>query len=577
MNRNSESHFANLPDIDIQRSVMSRPSEHLTTFNTGDLIPLYLDEILPGDTVRMKTSKVLRLQTLLTPIYGNIYFDTYWFFVPNRLVWNHWQNFCGENSESAWTPTTEYTIPKISPPSGGFSKGTIADYFGIPTNVSFTPGGSSGNLNYDHYPSALPFRAYALICDQFFRDEALTDPLNIPLGDAMQTGTNGANYINDVANGGQPFKACKYHDYFTSCLPQAQRGTSVQVPIPGGFSGDLALKYFDNVTPPSSYDNLASFPWRLNRYTATDSTASARLALDTANPSDPLYTGVNATTVNTQANSTPTSQQHYLGFENFGVTVPGGQQTAFSISDLRVAFQAQKYLERNARAGGRYISVLRSHFGVTSPDARLQRAEYLGGKRVPISVHQVTNTANTASDFLGDVGAQSVTQDYENSMEHSFTEHGYLICVGVARYDHIYAQGLERHWTRNSLYDFYWPVFANIGEQPVKSDEIYCDGSAPDVFGYQEYAADYRYKPNRVSGEFRPGITGSLASWHLADHYATKPTLSDGWIREDKTNVDRVLAVTSSVSNQILGDFYFDATYTRPMPMYSIPGMIDHN
>lgn len=571
MNRNTEVQFSQLPAVDIQRSTFNRSSAHITTFNVGELIPIYCDEILPGDTAMINTSKVVRLQTLLTPIYDNLYLDTYWFFVPNRIIWDHWEEFCGANKSSAWAPSTTYRMPKITSPYKGFDTGTIADYLGIPVGVEF-----DSTQTTEHFPTSLPFRAYARICNDFFRDENLTDPLNIPTGDSIQSGSNGDSYINDVANGGRPFKVAKYHDYFTSALPAPQKGIAVNVPLPS-FSGGEYPVYtsINHCAPDSNWTPLtvtrANGDGSFGHYVFNGQ--HLPMGMGKVNSDDSSFDWARVNGIQPFAP------------DNLYVTVPGSDIASMTINDLRLAFATQRMLERNARGGTRYIEILRSHFGVTSSDGRLQIPEYLGGNRVAISIREVANTAQSEKDFLGDVGANSFTADVHYDVEHSFTEHGYLMCVCCVRYDHTYSQGLERMWLRNDFTDFYLPVFANIGEQPIKSSEIYYDGKAnPPVFGYQEAWAEYRYKPNRVSGLMRPKTAawagnppGSLAYWNLADYYTERPTLSDAWIREDKTNVDRVLAVSSAASDQILLDCYFDCKMTRPMPMYSIPGLLDHN
>lgn len=578
MNRNVESHFSTLPSADIRRSILDRSSGHKTSFNVGELVPLYVDEILPGDSVKITTSKVVRLQTLLTPIMDNVYLDTYWFFVPNRLCWDHWKEFCGENTASAWAPTTQYQIPSIKSPAAGWNKGTLADYLGLPVGVPMTSG--------KHLPSALPFRAYALICNEFFRDENLSDPLNISLGDANQEGSNGDNYITDVANGGALFKAAKYHDYFTSALPSPQKGQPPQISIGGATLPEMNFPVFSQSKAVddslfAAFDRANAMKFNFKYYGDLPNAPAP-----VAGMSETLLTSVNGSGQNLAGlNSDPEAvddSRDMAAFpRNLWAHTDELQLTSdgvININELRLAFAAQRFLERNARGGSRYVELLLSHFGVRSPDARLQRPEYLGGNRAPLQIHSVNNTSQSEKDFLGDLGANSVTSDVHFDVNKSFTEHGYLFCLGVVRYDHTYSQGLNRMWFRKSLYDFYWPVFANIGEQPVYTDEIFFDETkSDDVFGYQEAWADYRYKPSIVTGEMRPQVDGSLASWHLADNYSSAPTLSDGWIREDKTNVDRVLAVGSTVSNQVFGDFYFSAIYTRPMPMYSIPGLIDHN
>lgn len=577
MNRNVESHFSTLPSADISRSIMDRSSGHKTSFNVGEIVPLYVDEILPGDSVKITTSKVVRLQTLLTPIMDNVYLDTYWFFVPNRLCWEHWKEFCGENTASAWAPTTQYQIPSIKSPAEGWKPNTLADYMGLPVNVPMTTG--------KHLPSALPFRGYALICNEFFRDENLSDPLNIPLGDADQQGSNGDNYITDIVNGGKPFKAAKYHDYFTSCLPSPQKGQPPQIQIGGAVLPAQDFPVY-SLNKSVEYSKYPSFP-----SDARNSVIRVRpLKGDTAGfvPSTDFRAVFNSpenygSAVSTGNRNADLSGSNGFGFfpDNLWAHTPKQDLSSdgvININELRLAFAAQRFLERNARGGSRYVELLLSHFGVRSPDARLQRPEYLGGNRVPLQIHSVNNTAQSDKDFLGDLGANSVTADVHFDVNKSFTEHGYLFCLGVVRYDHTYSQGLNKMWFRKSLYDFYWPVFANLGEMPVYTDEIYYDETkSDDVFGYQEAWAEYRYKPSIVTSEMRPQVPNSLSSWHLADKYASAPILSDGWIREDKTNVDRVLAVGSTVSNQVFGDFYFNAIYTRPMPMYSIPGLIDHN
>ena len=553
MNRNVESHFAHVPSVDIQRSKFDRSFSHKTSFNVGELIPFYLEEVLPGDTFNVKTSKVVRLQTLLTPIFDNMYLDTYYFFVPMRLVFNRTKEFFGENTAGAWVPQTTYTIPTISSPANGFEVGTIADYLGIPPKVAFS-------ATDEQAPIALPFRAYALICNEFFRDENLTDPLNIPLGDSNQTGSNGSNYINDVANGGKPFIVAKYHDYFTSCLPTAQKATQpVTFPLISGSKAPV-IAGTSNVT--ASGNPLSWF--------AKDGTAIAT-------GQHTLYTASDKTTW-ADANATHSGSAQVVPANLFAdLTSSVGSVT---VSQLRLAFQLQKYYERAARSGSRYIEFIKGFFGVTSPDARLQRPEYLGGNRVPVTVHEVTNTAQAENDFLGDLGAKSVTADIHDDFVHSFTEFGYIIGVMCCRYDHSYPGGLNKMWKRKTVEQYYNPLFASLGEMPVYQDEIFATSSnlgTAEVFGYNEAWAEYRFKPSRVSAEMRPGITNSLASWHLGDNYQTAPTLSDSWIREDKTNVDRVLAVTSAKANQIFCDIYVQNIATRPMPLYSIPGLIDHH
>lgn len=575
MNRNVESHFSQLPSAEIQRSTFDRSSSYKTSFNVGDLIPFYVDEVLPGDTFDITTAKVVRSQTMLTPVMDNIYLDTYYFFVPNRLIWKHWKEFCGENTQGAWAPTVEYTIPTIAPPEGGFATGTIADYMGLPVGVTW-------NASDDLAPSALPFRAYALICNEFFRDQNVSDPLLIPLDDANQTGVNTGNYISDVANGGLPFKAAKYHDYFTSALPAPQKGEAVGVPVTFG-TGILPVSTVGEVRVPyNAYPLIWGNPPGTSAITNRQFDGFDVSALDFRNAEvgvvDIGASAVNGGQISGSANSVNASTPINLAADATNADL------TFNVNELRLAFAYQRYLEALARSGSRYTELLLGLFGVKSPDARLQRPEYLGGNRVPVNVNEVTNTAQSEQDFLGDLAAKSQTGDVNHDFIKSFTEHGYLIGVMVARYDHSYSQGLQKFWTRKTFTDFYNPKFANLGEVPIYQAEIYAYSNSKDgsnfvkdrIFGYQEIWADYRYRPNMVTGEMRPGVANTLDFWHLADSYEDVPTLSDGWIREDKTNVDRVLAVTSAVSNQFWCDIYIQNKCTRCMPMYSIPGLIDH-
>lgn len=534
----------------MSRSRFSRPSSLKTSFNVGSIVPFYVDEVLPGDTFNVKTSRVVRLQTLLTPVMDNIYLDSYFFFVPNRLVWDHWKQFNGENTESAWIPQTEYEVPQITAPDGGWQIGSIADYMGIPTGVD--------NISVN----ALPLRAYALIMNEWFRDQNLSDPVVVPTDDSTVQGSNGSTFVTDLAKGGIPYTAAKFRDYFSSSLPAPQKGEDVKVNIA----------------------NEGLYPLTTGAFYAPATNSSG---------------GVNAATYGSAANTTSTMYYQFgsnntiggLGFDPANGNPVGlaptnlyadiSEGNAITINQLRLAFQIQKLYERDARGGTRYIEILKSHFGVTSPDARLQRPEYLGGNRVPININQIIQQSATVdgSTPQGTTVGQSLTVDQHNDFTKSFTEHGFVIGVMVARYDHTYQQGIERFWSRKSRFDYYWPVFANIGEQAVYNKEIYAQGTDQDdeVFGYQEAWADYRYKPSRVTGEMRSAAPQSLDVWHLADDYDTLPKLSDAWIREDPNNVDRVLAVQSENSNQLFADIFINNVCTRAMPMYSIPGLIDHH
>lgn len=420
--------------------------------------------------------------------------------------------------------------------------------------------------------NALPFRAYALIADQWFRDENLTDPLSIPVTDSTVAGVNTGNYISDTAKGGLPFKVSKYHDYFTSALPSPQKGPDVTLPVAAGGA-------FPVVATTDAHDpGNASILFH---------------NLETADPVNDAYART------THSNSKMSGFSFQESDDDHTLQLGGYRTTpinlwamdvnpqAATINQLRIAFQIQKFYEKDARGGTRYIELLRSHFGVSSPDARLQRAEYLGGNRVPVNINQIVQQSETGTTPQGTPTGLSLTTDVHGDFIKSFTEHGFVIGVCCVRYDHTYQQGLEKFWSREDRFDYYWPVFANIGETAILNKEIYAQGSSvvdsdgnvvdDKVFGYQEAWADYRYKPNRTAGEMRSQYSASLDVWHLGDDYSQLPTLSDAWIREDSTNVDRVIAVSQQNADQFFADIYVMNRATRPMPMYSIPGLIDHH
>lgn len=544
MNRNQDSYFAHVPGIDIQRSTFDRSTTHKTSFNVGELIPIFLDEVLPGDTFQLQSNFIARMQTLLNPVMDELVLDQYYFFVPNRLVWHHWKEFCGENTQSAWIQQTTYRVPQITPPEGGWTTGTIADYMGLPV----------GN-EYDSV-NALPFRAYAMIVNEFFRDQNLQNPIYFPTGDATVVGSNGSTDF-DIYKGGHPFVAGKFHDYFTSALPAPQKSSPVEVPVN---LGELNL-------PVIALDQKHSVPRTVATLTGvTDSSISGDFAKSGSGNGLTIYEGA--------ANPVMFDNLYATSYDdqNFGDV---------TVNTLRLCFSLQRFYERAARSGTRYSEFIKSQFSVDVPDSRVQRPEYLGGGRTNINFHEVVNNSQNEAEqsYLGNLGAMSVTVDQQNAFTKSFTEHGYIVGLCVARYPHSYSQGIEKLWSRHDLTDFYLPVFANIGEQPIYNREIMATASSANdqVFGYQEAWAEYRYKPNRISGEMRPGVTNSLAQWHFSDYYQSVPILSDGWIREDLTNVDRALAVSHTVSNQLFADFYFKIASTRPMPVYSVPGLIDHN
>lgn len=573
MNRNSNSRFAQAPQVDIQRSTFDRSSGHKTTFNAGKLVPIYVDEVLPGDTFEMKTSAIIRGSTPIYPVMDNANLDIYFFYVPNRLIWDHWKEFNGENTTSKWEQTVEYSIPQMAPPLAtgtvpvaGWEKGTLADYMGIPTEIG--PGASQTNPEYT--VNHLPFRAYCLIYNEWFRDQNLQDPVLIDTGDSQTNGrhlipeTEPIEYqIQAALKGANLLPVNKYFDYFTGALPEPQKGPEVLLPL-----GNTA-PVITNQSPNSILPQYG-VTFKSDQFTEVGKTHNLSIQV-TGQKYGKMVADNSATTTLEAQNAIPNNLIADLG-----------NATAATINELRLAFQLQKLYERDARGGTRYIEIIKSHFGVTSPDARLQRPEYLGGERIPINIDQVIQTSGTAEGTTpqGNTGAYSLTGNQGSYFKHSFVEHGYVLGLACVRTEHTYQQGLEKIWNRKNRFDFYWPALANIGEQAILNKEIYLQDSKAmneEAFGYQEAWAEYRYKPSRVSSAFRSNVTGSLDAWHYADYYEALPVLSAEWIQETYKNVDRTLAVQSTLEDQYIADFWFKCKCTRPMPIYSIPGLIDHH
>ena len=552
MNRNSEYKFAQNPQVGVSRSRFQRNSDNKTTFNTGDIIPIYLDEVLPGDTHEIDTACVMRMATPIFPVMDNAFCDFYFFFVPNRLLWEHWKEFMGENKETAWTPKTEYSIPQVTAPKGGWAEGTLADYLGLPTKVE----GIS--------VSALPGRAYGLIYNEWFRNQNVTQPTLVEVTDATTTGKNDGSATNDSAiTLAKPLKAAKVFDYYTGALPEPQKGEPITLPL----SGNAPIQaYLDkDMTKEAGYlkdksTGSVSYPW------GWGSNQNAMLRqnglMDGVAKDGYLFS---------DGKGTETSEIAYIGANLSKIN-------ATTINQLRQAFQIQKLLEKDARGGTRYREVLREHFGVISPDSRMQIPEYLGGYRLPINVSQVIQTSSTDNTSpQGNTAALSVTTMNKSMFTKSFTEHGFIMGLAVVRTDQTYQQGIERMWSRTGRYDYYWPVLANIGEQAILNKEIYAQGNAKDneAFGYQEAWADYRYKPSKVTGLFRSNAQQSLDAWHYAQDYNALPTLSTDWMEQGEAEMKRTLAVQSQPD--FIADFYFMNKTTRCMPVYSIPGLIDHH
>lgn len=538
VNRSTQHLFSQIPSTQIPRSVFDRSHGYKTTFNSGFLVPFYVDEVLPGDSFKLTATLFARLATPIVPFMDNLYLETFFFFVPNRLVWDNWQKFNGEQKNPS--DSTDFLIPTVS--GTNVQNQTLWDYFGLPTNVS-----KALKVN------ALPFRAYNLIFNEWFRDENLQESLKVPTGDGPDNLTD----YNLMRRG-------KRHDYFTSCLPWPQKGPGVEISIGG--SADVSIPAGNNLGQiglRADNGSFVAFPYAKTYQLA----AGSRSAVI-----DSLYK-------ESSEGSSPGSAY----FANVVVAIPALTGTAnlssaspISINDLRQAFQIQKLYERDARGGTRYTEILRSHFGVISPDARLQRPEYLGGSSARISINPVQQTSATNETTpQGNLAAYGVCSDSFHGFSKSFVEHGYVFGFVNVRADLTYQQGLNRMWSRQGRFDFYWPVLAHLGEQAVLNKEIYAQGTVDDdkVFGYQERYAEYRYYPGQITGKFRSTDPQSLDSWHLAQKFSSLPTLSSQFI-EDNPPVERVIAVQSEP--QFLFDSYIRLKCARPMPVYSVPGLVDH-
>lgn len=538
MSRHSIQHlFSQVPTAQIPRSKFNRSHGLKTTFDSGYLVPIFVDEVLPGDTFSMDCTLFARVATLISPIMDNMYMDTFWFFVPERLLFDHFQAMCGEQDNP--TDSTDYLFPTVKSPTGtGFEVGSIADYFGLPTGIP--------NLEV----RAEPFRAYNLIYNEWFRDENLQESLPFTKADSDQY----TNY--------KLVRRGKRHDYFTSALPWPQKGPGVELP----FGGTAALTVADNASlnMPAGYlapsvdrNALGFFPTNLS------------LNAESASGFDNYET-------NTISGYGANPQNFPLKAIN-GVNVDLSSATSITINQFREAFQIQRWYERAARGGTRYTEIIRSFFGVISPDARLQRPEYLGGSSNRIDVNVIPQTSGTT-----DVSPQAnlsafavATNGRGNGFSKSFTEHGWIIGLVNVRADLTYQQGINRMWTRSTKFDMYWPTFAFLGEQAVLNKEIYAQGTEEDdkVFGYQERYAEYRYAPSQVTGKFRSTYAQSLDSWHLAQKFENLPKLSPEFI-VDNPPIDRVVAVPSEP--QFLLDAWFNLSCVRPMPVYGVPGLMDH-
>ena len=520
--------FGKVARADIPRAQFDRSYGIKTTFDAGLLVPFLVDEIVPGDTVNCRATLFARLATPLHPLMDNMRLETFFFFVPNRLVWSNWTKFCGEQDDPG--DSIDFQIPALGT-TGTITTGDLADYMGLPLSLDVA---NSTDIN------ALPFRAYRLIWNQFFRDENLQNSLLTPSNDGPDT--NG-----ELGWADPPLRRGKRYDYFTSCLPWPQKGaTAVTIPI-----GELA---------PLTTDGNTSGDVEVQKIQG-GGTGTQRF-------------GAASTFVNITGGQATETTNLFADLSN---------ATAATINQLRQAFAVQKLLERDARGGTRYIEVIKSHFGVSSSDARLQRPEYLGGGSTPIGIQPVANTTGVAAasspsgedEFQGNLSGVGTGLVQGDGFVKSFEEHGFVIGLVNARADLTYQQGIDRFWRRNTRYDYLWPVFSHIGEQAVLNSEIWSDGTSADddIFGYNGRYDEYRFKQSQITGLFRSDAASSLDAWHLSEDFASLPTLGDTFIQDDPP-IDRVVAVPAEP--HFLMDGYVNYKHTRPLPLFGTPGMIDH-
>ena len=522
--------FSQVPSVSIPRSQFRRNSGRKTTFDAGYLVPIFIDEIYPGDTMHMRSSSFLRLATPIVPIMDNMFFDTFWFFVPYRLVWDNWKKFHGEQANP--NSSTDFTVPQIEVAGAGpWKTQSLADYLGLP--VDDTTNGLQGSF------AAFPFRIYNLIYNEWFRNQNLLDSVVVDKDDGPDNPTDYSL-----------LRRMKRPDYFTTCLPWPQKSDSIEMPFTIPTTVPVQL------VPTATNSNAM-----LVKVAATDALAVTQ----------DLYAD-NTGKLNRTDGAAP-----YVLDPNSRLTVPFTGLAAGTINALRTAVQLQRVYERDARGGTRYTEIIRSHFGVISPDARLQRPEYLGGSSNPINVTPIAQTSSTdATTPQGNLAAFGTVSQSGSGFHKGFTEHGMIMGICNVRADLSYWQGVDRHWRRLTRFDYYYPGFAHIGEQAVLNEEIYYQGipaSDDEVFGYQERFGELRYKKSEITGKFRGNATGSLEYWHLAQKFTAQPTLNGAFINEDPP-VDRVIATPDEP--HFIGDFYFDYKCARPMPMFGVPGMMDH-
>lgn len=554
MNRNNERQFLNVPQMHASRTRFKRDQTILTTFDSGKLIPFFVDEVLPGDTFQVDTSAIIRMTTPKFPVMDDAYIDFYYFYCPNRILWDSFKEFMGEVDDTPWMPTKTYNVPEIKI-NGTTSKPepnekSVLDYMGVPTKIK-----ASFSIN------ALPIRAYVKIWNEFFRDQNVGNAAVINTDDATVTyayepeaSETIEKDLQNAIRGGNLLPVNKFHDYFTSCLPYPQRGPEVTIPMTG--NAPIGMFHDSNLT--NSFDQSKKI--YLNG--TGEGTPIAQLWPNNKGGTTTMLDGATTSKGNTNSGA-------YLGANLSAVT-------ATTINQLRNAIAVQQYYEAMARGGSRYREQLQAIWDVTISDKTVQIPEYLGGGRYHVNMNQIVQTSGqqTENDTpIGETGAMSVTPVNESSFTKSFEEHGFVVGVCCVRHNRSYQQGLERFWSRKDRLDYYVPQLANLGEQPVKKKEIMLTGTATDeeTFGYQEAWADYRMKPNRISGLMRSNATGTLDFWHYADNYSSVPTLSQEWMSEGKAEIARTLIVQNEP--QFFGAIQVANSTTRRMPLYSVPGL----
>lgn len=547
--------FSKAPTVDCPRSKFDRSCGYKTTLDAGYLVPFFADEVLPGDTFDVNATMFARLATPIVPVMDNIFVDTFFFFVPLRIIWDNFEKFMGAQDNP--NDSTDYLCPIINAPDGGFVNGSLYDYLGMPTQVN--------NIWLD----AFWCRAYNKIWNEWFRDENLQNSVPEHSDDGPDPSTD---YVL--------LKRGKRYDYFTSCLPWPQKGPAVDLPLgttaPVTITGNSPL-LLGVPSIPAAF-GVAAGSNNTNNQTNTN-------ALYMYNPSNygnsAIGSSVSPSPISSMTQLHDKALAYYSGLT---ATADLSGATAATINSLRQAFQLQKFYEKDARGGTRYIEKILAHFGVRSPDGRLQRPEYLGGSSRRLNITQVPQTSSTTGDSpLGNLAAYGIYASSDNGFVKSFTEHGVILGLVNIRCDLSYQQGIDRMFSRRTITDFYWPSFAHLGEQGVLNKEIYAQGNATDdaVFGYQERYAEYRYKRSLVTGQFRSNFAQSLDVWHLSEYFENLPTLSSQFIQDSSTNtINRCIAVQRQEGEasypQLLLDSYIRNICIRPMPVYSVPGLVDH-